>query len=385
MRVLIATVTVGSGHQQAALALEAAWNQSRPTDTVQHVDVLEYASPLYRKLHKDTYLTIVEHAPELYAMVFKKTDNPELTQKLGRFYRGFTRAVNARFVAHLREFKPEVMLCSHYLPLEVAGSLKHKEAWFRPFTVCVVTDFEAHALWMGPAVDIYCVAAEETKARLVARGAAPEKVLVSGIPISAKFSQPLDASKIRRALGLRDDLPVLLVLGGGFGLGPVGRILAEIDKISHLVQVLVVAGRNQDLRRELAAIDFKQPTRVLGFVANMQELMSVASLIITKPGGLTSSEALALGKPLFIVNPIPGQEEANSDFLLQKGAAVKVNRIEDIPFRLEQLIGSSALADLAAKAKLLGQPYAAQKICEFIQTNPQFQSPKPLASRAKNR
>jgi processive 1,2-diacylglycerol beta-glucosyltransferase len=229
--------------------------------------------------------------------------------------------------------------------------------------VSIVTDFEAHALWMDACVDLYCVAAEETKARLVARGAVAEDVVVTGIPISAKFSAKQNPKVVRKALGLRDDLPVLLVPSGGFGMGPVGQILAELDKVGQPFQTVVVTGRNAELRSELAAQDRKHPTQVLGFVTNMHELMAVADLIITKPGGLTSSEALAMGKPLFILNPIPGQEAANSDFLLEHGAAAKVNRVEDLPYRIEQLLGSKKLAEMARAAKALGHPDAAREIC----------------------
>ena len=176
----------------------------------------------------------------------------------------------------------------------------------------------------------------------------------------------VDARAVRKNYGLRDDLPVLLVLGGGFGMGPVAKILSALDKVERDFQTLVVAGRNEKLRRELACGDFRRPTRVLGFVTNMHELMAVADLIITKPGGLTTSEALAMGKPLFILNPIPGQEAANSDFLLERGAAAKVNRIEDAPFRLDQLIGSRKLKEMGRAARALGHPNAAQEICREI-------------------
>src|SRR4029078_7898225 len=159
--------------------------------------------------------------------------------------------------------------------------------------VSVITDFEAHALWMDDCVDLYCVAAEETKARLVARGARAESVVATGIPISARFSSKVDAKSVRKSLGLRDDLPVLLVLSGGFGMGPVAEILAELDRVRFDFQAVVVTGRNAELRRDLAGQDRKHPTHVLGFASNMHELMAIADLIITKPGGLTSSEALA--------------------------------------------------------------------------------------------
>jgi processive 1,2-diacylglycerol beta-glucosyltransferase len=236
----------------------------------------------------------------------------------------------------------------------------------RPYVATVVTDFEAHALWMAPCVDLYCVAAEETKARLIARGAEPGMVAVTGIPIGAKFLTKTVTRDVRKAIGLRDDQPVLLVLGGGFGMGPVAEILDELDKVSAPFQTIVVTGRNQELRRALATRERKHPTHVLGFASNMNELMSVAELIITKPGGLTSSEALAVGKPLLIVNPIPGQEAANSDFLLEHGAAAKVNRVEDLSYRVSQLLGSTKLGQMARAAKALGKPRAANEICEVV-------------------
>jgi processive 1,2-diacylglycerol beta-glucosyltransferase len=139
-----------------------------------------------------------------------------------------------------------------------------------------------------------------------------------------------------------------------------------LDKISTRFQTLVVTGRNLEVRRALAVCDRKHPTHVLGFAGNMHELMAVADLIITKPGGLTTSEALAMGKPLLIIDPIPGQEAANSDFLLERGAAAKVNRVEDLPYRLGQLLASPKLDQMARAAKVLGRPLAARSICEEV-------------------
>jgi processive 1,2-diacylglycerol beta-glucosyltransferase len=389
MRVLIATVTAGAGHLAAAAALDEAWRASRPDDTVDRVDLVKFFSPLHRSIVSDGYVKLVEHAPELWGMMFAKTDQPWLARRLNRIKAMFpskSRHLFGRYVSH---FEPDVVLCTHYLPLETLAHMKAKAAAkskrsavstaknkiehdasgnsdcaAMPLVVSIVTDFEAHALWMEPCVDLYCVAAQETKARLVARGAPAENVVATGIPVSARFSAKIDPKAVRKGLGLRDDLPVLLVLSGGFGMGPVAEILLELDKVPQPFQSLVVTGRNEQLRRDLAVADRKHPTHVLGYTTNMPELMSVADLIITKPGGLTSSEALALGKPLFILNPIPGQEAANSDFLLERGAAAKVNRVEDLPYRLEQLLGTSKLAAMARAAKTLGRPNAATQICD---------------------
>ena len=366
MRILIATVTAGGGHLAAAAALDEAWRALRPRDVVERVDILKFFSPLHRRIHSDGYVKLVEHAPELWGMLFGKTDDPKVARRLIRLRRAFPSQSRARLARHVKQFKPDAVLCTHYLPLETLGHLRKKKEGPQPLVVSVVTDFEAHALWMDSGVDLYCVAAEQTKARLVARGAAAENVIAAGIPIAPKCSAKPDARGVRKTYGLRDDLPVLLVLSGGFGMGPVGKILGELDKVSHEFQTLAVCGRNEELRRELASQDRKHPTHVLGFASNMHELMAVADLIITKPGGLTSSEALAMGKPLLILDPIPGQEAANSDFLLEHGAAVKVNRVEDLPYRIEQLLGSKKLAEMAKAAKALGRPKAAEAICEEV-------------------
>jgi processive 1,2-diacylglycerol beta-glucosyltransferase len=374
MRILIATVTAGGGHLAAAAALDEAWRAVRPCDVVERLDLTKLFSPLHRRIYAHGYVKLVEHAPELWGMLFAKTDDPKVARRLNRIQQLFPSRSRVRFARYVKQFKPDVVLCTHYAPLEVLGSMRSKGASRTkssgtpsPLCVSVVTDFEAHALWMDPGVDLYCVAAEETKARLVSRGALAGNIVATGIPIAAKFSSKPAVRAIRKALGLRDDLPVLLVLSGGFGMGPVAGILTELDKVDGDVQTLVVCGRNEELRRDLAGQDRKHPTRVLGFAGNMHELMAVAELIITKPGGLTSSEALAMGRPLLILDPIPGQEAANSDFLLERGAAAKANRVEDLPFRVEQLLGSKKLAEMAKAAKALGRPKASEAICREVE------------------
>lgn len=386
MRILIATVTAGAGHVAAASALHETWRAWRPSDAIEQLDLVKFFSPLHRKIVSDGYLKLVAHAPELWGMMFAKTDQPQVARRLNRIKALFPSQSRKRFLLYVKEFNPDAVLCTHYWPLEALAQLKREPAKAKkasrrtrevpatqkasgvktPLVVSIVTDFEAHALWMEPHVDLYCVAAPETKARLVARGADPASVVPTGIPISGRFSAKFDRRAVRKAMGLRDDLPVLLVLSGGFGMGPVVGILSELDKARQPFQVVVVTGRNKELRRDLASMDRKHPTHVLGFASNMHELMGVADLLITKPGGLTSSEALAVGKPLLLVSPIPGQEAANSDFLLEHGAAAKVNRVEDLPYRIGQLLGSPKLEEMARATKVLGRPHAAADICRAV-------------------
>ncbi len=358
----------------AAAAMDEAWRSFRPEDVVEQVDLVKFFSPLHRKIHADGYVKMVTHAPELWGMMFGKTDNLEVARKFNRLKRAFPSNSRAKFARHLKQFEPDVVLCTHYVALDTLGFLRPRKTEKRngegrpaqPFVVSIVTDFEAHALWMEPCVDLYCVAAEETKARLVIRGARAEDVVATGIPISAKFSAKPDPKPVRKKLGLRDDVPVILVLSGGYGMGPVARIVTELDKTARAFQTVVVTGKNEELRRELAPQDRMHPTHVLGFVSNMHELVAMADLIVSKPGGLTTSEILAMGKPLFIVSPIPGQEAANSDFLLERGAAAKASRVEDLPYRIEQLLGTRKLAEMARAARALGRPTSARDICAEV-------------------
>jgi processive 1,2-diacylglycerol beta-glucosyltransferase len=363
LRVLIATVTAGGGHVAAAAALSEAWRSQRPDDLVETVDLLQSFSKLHAKSYSQGYPKLIETAPELWGAVFERTDHAELAAKLHRWRRLIPSRSQQRFVKQLEEFRADILLCTHYLPLE---ALRTRKQTSRPLVVSIVTDFEAHALWMAEAVDVYCVAAEHTRARLLARGAKPNQVLVTGIPISARFSQKINPAAIRRRMGLRDDLPVILILSGGFGMGPISRIVSEIDKASGEFQLLVVTGKNADLKAELSAQDWKHPTRVLGYASNMHELMGIAQLVVSKPGGLTTSEVLALGKPLMIVNPIPGQEAANSDFLLEHGAACKASRSDDLPFRIEELLKPGKLDKLGNAARALGRPEAALAVCRAV-------------------
>ncbi|MBL0058964.1 MAG: hypothetical protein IPP35_07605 [Elusimicrobia bacterium] len=284
MRILIATVTAGGGHVQAGAALEEAWRALRPRDTVKRVDVLDYTPAPYRRAYSRGYVKLIEHAPELYARYFRKSDDAGLMRKASFLRRGVARVATRRFIGMVREFRPNAVLCPHFLPLESLGSVSHWNGK-RPFIASVVTDFEAHAMWMEPCVDHTFVAMPDTKARLVARGIPEEKVSPLGIPVSQRFRAVPNRRGARAALGLRPTGPVLLVLGGGFGMGPVKEILERIHRVQRPIQVLVVAGKNVLLERDLKNLSHRHPTRVFGFVENMQDLMAAADLIVTKTGG----------------------------------------------------------------------------------------------------
>ena len=363
MRVLIATATAGAGHLQAAAALREAWEELRPHDELRVVDVLDFTSKLYKKIYSEGYLKVVEHVPELYAVVFRTSDNPVLKQAFHPFRKVFSQATARKFLKYMNRFRPAALICPHFLPVELVRDFRKSIRGRFPLVVCVVTDFRAHAFWVEPGVDLYCVAAEETKQDLTTKGVAPERVRVTGIPVSARFRKRSPQASIRKQLQLDDRIPTLLVLSGGFGVGPVGEILHLLDSLKQPLQILVVTGRNEKLKKELEDRNYIHPTTVFGFVKNMEDLMSVSDLIITKAGGLTVSEALTLGKPLVIVNPIPGQESANCNLLRKRGAAVEIRSIRNLPRQIRNLLRDERLKAMKRASASIGRSHAAIDIC----------------------
>lgn len=366
-RILIATVTVGAGHVQAAHAVEEAWNSRFPQDHVRYCDVLDFTSRLFQKTYREGYVHLVNHAPEIFGRFFQKTDNAALIRKMTDPRRLLAEFSTRNFLNFVRDFNAEAIICTHFLPLEAVGALaRTRKIPPKTLVAGIVTDFEAHALWIEPRTDLMFVASDLTKSRLIVRGVKPNQIFVTGIPVSPRFSKSLNSLTLRKKLKLHPHRPTLLILGGGFGIGPLQNIVMAVDRISDPVQLLVVAGKNEKLKKNLEGTRYRHPVKIFGFVPNMEELMTASDVILSKPGGLTSSEALALGKPLLIFNPIPGQEAANSDYLLENGAASKINHTDDISYKLRRMLIPTRLAKYIQNAKGLGRPNAALNICEII-------------------
>ena len=218
------------------------------------------------------------------------------------------------------------------------------------------------------------MALEETKVHLVALGVPADQVTVSGIPIDPVFAEPKDARAMRRKHGLDEDTFTILVSAGGFGVGPVEHIIQALSGLSHPAQVVVVCGRNEELPARLSRVVRKLPPgrrastfTLLGFTTEMDELMSAADLFVGKPGGLTTSEALAKGLPMVVINPIPGQEERNSDHLLEEGIAIRCNNLPALAYKIDRLIEEPGkLLLMHANALALGKPEAAFTILERL-------------------
>lgn len=367
-RILILTASVGAGHNRAAQAVELALREICPSALVKYVDVLDLCNPAFRWLYGKSYFEMVAAAPHLVGYLYDRLDRP-----LNRLERGVDKVrfgmqhLNLRLLSQLLTGdKWDLAINTHFLPAEVIGTFRRRGRIDFP-QVTVTTDFDTHRLWHNPPCEHYFTATEEGRANLAAWGIAPERITATGIPVHPLFARSRDAWDCKRRLDLVDDRPVVLQLAGGLGVGPIEAIHRQLLDTELPLQIVVVSGRNAVAREKLARIPSPGRHRrlILGFTDRMDELMAAADVIVSKPGGLTTSEALCRGAAMIVVDPIPGQESRNCDYLLENGAAVKVNNIASLKQKLTHLLNEPGrLESLRAASRKLARPRAAYEVVE---------------------
>jgi processive 1,2-diacylglycerol beta-glucosyltransferase len=368
-RVLVLSASAGAGHLRAAEAVEKAIGVQGLASQIQHVDVLKYTNQVFRHFYSKAYIDLVNNAPEVLGWLYDHLDEHGKNDPIRL---AFDRLNANAFVRYLRRYQPDVAICTHFLPSEIISSLK-AEGKVRVLNAVVVTDFDVHAMWLCRHVEQYFVALEETKAHLKALGVPDALITISGIPIDPVFAKPKDKRAMRRKHGLGDRFTIL-VSAGGFGVGPVGHLVQALAQLSHPAQVVVVCGRNEALRADLSEKVKKLGKRslvsftLLGYTTDMDEIMAASDLYVGKPGGLTTSEALAKGLPMVVINPIPGQEERNSDHLLEEGVAIRCNNLPALAYKIDRLIKTPGkLAQMSENAQALAKPEAAFTVVERLQ------------------
>ena len=361
-RVLILSASAGAGHLRAAQAIERALAETGGAKEVRNVDTLDYTNPMFRNLYSKAYLEMVNKTPELLGWLYDHLDKP---WKHARRRLAFEKLNTRPFVKLLKSYRPEIAICTHPLPAEIISWLKSKEK-LETRQAIVVTDFDVHAMWLCRHYERYFVAIEETRVHLESLGVPTSKITVSGIPIDPAFARPKGQVEMRRKYGLKPDLTTILVSAGGFGVGPIDALMASLRGLEHPAQVVAICGRNEKLKARLDALASRLPpgARValhpVGFTEAMDEYMAASDLLLGKAGGLTTSEALARGLALVIVNPIPGQEERNSDHLLEEGAAIRCNNPGALAYKVDRLLDDPArFAAMRANALRLARPRAA--------------------------
>ena len=368
-RVLILSASAGAGHMRAADALEHAFKNAQAAVDVRHLDVLQLTNKLFRRLYSKAYLDLIDSSPELLGWFYDYLDTPWEHQRR----RLLLDKLNTRpFVKFLHEFNPDLIVCTHFLPAEIVSWLKAKNRLVCPQAI-VVTDLDVHAMWLCRNYEHYFVALEETREHLIKLSVPAAKVTVSGIPIDPVFAKKKDPREMRDKHGLRQDVTTILLSAGGFGVGPVEHLVQSLLELKHDAQVIAVCGRNDELKGRIESLNRRRARsskvnlKPIGFTTEMDEYMTAADMIVGKPGGLTTSEALAKGLLLVIVNPIPGQEERNSDHLLEDGVAIRCNNLPVLAYKIDRLLDDKKrLAAMRANVKRIARPNAAQNIVKKL-------------------
>lgn len=364
-RVLIISTSAGTGHVRAAQALEKEFASDPRVSEVIHEDALDYTNKLFREFYSTLYIKLVRAAPDLLGWVYRASDEPWKGEAMRT---QLDRLNTQKLVKFIRKFDPHITVCTHFMPAGIIAHLMEKGELETHLSI-VVTDFDCHAMWLSRRFHRYFVALDETKAHLEALGLPSERVTVSGIPIDPIFAQPVDRPTARISLGLDPAKTTLLLSAGALGVGPTELIVERLKHLRHDVQTIVICGKSEEVRArvEVARGGAEGKFKVLGYTDRMHELMRMSDLFIGKPGGLTTSEALACGLPMAIFSPIPGQEERNSDHLLEKGIAIKCNELTTLPFKIDQVLDApDRLAAMSRAASALGRPHAARTVVDTL-------------------
>ena len=370
-KVLLLSASAGAGHIRAAEAIEKAFNQAKDADSreVRHLDVLNYTNKLFRHLYSKAYIDLVNKMPEVPGWFYDKLDKPWKNERR----RLALDKLNTRpFVKLLREYQPDLIVCTHFLPAEIVSWLKAKER-LASRQVIIVTDFDVHAMWLVHHYERYFVAIDEARAYLEVLGIPAEKITVSGIPIDPVFAVKKDKQEMRAKHGLAADRTTILLSAGGFGVGSVDALVHALMPLQHRAQIVAICGRNEELKQRLTKLaarakpDATVSLKPFGYTKEMDELMTASDLVLGKPGGLTTSEALAKGLVFVIVNPIPGQEERNSDHLLEGAVAIRCNNLPTLSYKLDRLLSDpDRFKAMQKNSQRMGHPNAAKEIVEQL-------------------
>jgi processive 1,2-diacylglycerol beta-glucosyltransferase len=364
-------VRAGAGHERAARAVAGALGTLDPACEPIVRDALEFASPILRTFYASTYNRIVSKAPRVWGFFYRRAERVPAQGRRQRLRSTLSSWACRDFGEAARRFHADAILCTQFLPAEVFALLRERGKVQAP-VYCAITDYSSHPIWIYRGVDRYFVATESVKEEIVDTGAvSADRIDVTGIPIDPRFASEMGVEAARRELGLDPDAGrlTLLLMGGGFGWGPIEGMLEVVLALPQSVQALVITGRNESLREKLANRVRGQESRIKvhGFTDRVHDFLEASDLLVGKAGGLTSSEAMARGVPIVALRPIPGQEERNCDYLQESGAAVRVHDLDELHFRLTHFLSNPEhLARMKTNARAIGRPRSAFRVAESI-------------------
>ena len=368
-RVLILSASVGSGHVKAADALERAMRARDDVEEVLCDDSLDHTNLLHRQFYSTLYSTLSSIMPEFLGWWYERSDDPWVADK-SRLAIDLPQALP--LINLVKDFRPDVILCTHFMPAGVISWLIGNGKLDAQLGV-VVTDFHFHAFWITRAFNWYFVAQEEDKIHMEALGLPSDRIEVTGIPVDPEFAKPVDASAVLLRHGLKPERPTLLIAGGALGMSPASAVVRQILQLDRDFQAIIVCGRNEEMLAEISALVKGRPDdfRVFGYTSEISDFMAAATILLSKPGGMTTAEALARGLPMVILDPIGGQEERNADVLLECGAALKCTELTLITHKLRLLLDDpEKLQRMSNNARTLGRPNAAADIARIVMESP---------------
>jgi processive 1,2-diacylglycerol beta-glucosyltransferase len=368
-RVLILSASVGSGHVKAADALARVMRGRSDVEEVLSDDSLDHTNVLHKQFYSTLYKKLSSMLPEFLGWWYETSDDPWVADK-GRLLIDLPQALP--LINLVKEFRPDVILCTHFMPAGVISWLIANGKLDARLGV-VITDFHFHAFWITRAFNWYFVAQEDDKIHMEALGLPADRIEVTGIPVESEFGAPVDVNAVLERHGLQPGRPTILVAGGALGMSPATAVMRQLLQLERDFQAIIVCGKNEEMQNEIVELLKDRPAdfRVLGYTKDMPDFMSIATILLSKPGGMTTAEAVACGLPMMILDPIGGQEERNADVLLEAGAAVKCTEVTLVAHKLRRLLDDpERLRQMSQNARNLGRPNAASEIARIVLEEP---------------
>lgn len=362
-KILLLYISEHSGHHCASIAIENALREMDPDVRTLNINSFNYTNPILEKVINRAYMGVVRRTPEIWEYLY---DNPKVLKKTQGLRDMIHRFNTGKLKALLDEFRPSAIVCTQAFPCGMVADYKRSSNLDIPL-VGVLTDYAPHSYWIYNNVDKYIVPSEETGKKLVENGIDPSRVMAFGIPIDLRFRRVADSINIRKELSLDSNVPCVLIMGGTQGLGPIIDIVRILNRSDLNLQIIIAAGTNRKLYKALKSRHFRKKILVLPYADNVDELMQASAVIITKPGGITTAEALAKGLPMLIISPLPGQEAMNTKFLLQEGVALKAESPYDALVILKELLyNENKLRMMRDRAISLSKPDSAINTARMV-------------------
>jgi len=351
--VLILSSSYGEGHQQVAKAIAEKIKAQDQSCNPIIIDFIAWSHPLLFRTIQHFYLNSVKLFPSLYGYVFQKTRYSNSSSKRLNW---LISSEMDRMLQLIKEVKPTLIVSTFPYPEAILSRLKELNLINIP-TITSLTDYTDHSSWINQFTDHYLVGSHSVRKNLQKKGVPLSKITVSGIPVKSEFLQQYSVEELQVKHGIDPKIPTLLLMGGGCGLfGQNLKILDKIEEIETSLQIIIVCGHNQKLfhRLKKRIVNSKHRIILKKYVTYVNELMAISDLLITKPGGVTSSEAIAMDLPMLLIDPLPGQEEDNASFLTEAGIAILATCHDDLKPTLNELItNKEKLILMQMKAKQL--------------------------------